>query len=180
MFARPIPLAGGTAAASRDRLAERSSGCFICFDQLPWPHAPLRFEVARPGQFQSPSVNPYNRVQSNAEQSQLASHDDVRTKPPVLTMDRWLWNHKVTTLGTSKRAKGPSCPLPSQSGLPARNSCVVTGWGIGRRWAPCLAANSARPSGPDREGRVRVEHSRPEWLGHREAPETVSQWVASG
>jgi hypothetical protein len=48
------------------------------------------------------------------------------------------------------------------------------------RWRPpCSAGNGPRPSGPDREGWVRVRHNRPEWSGRREGPRVPSQCLDS-
>ena len=54
---------------------------------------------------------------------------------------------------------------------PARHSGRV----IGRPKPPFSAGNGPRPSGLDREGWVRVRHSRPEWLAHPVGPRVPRQ-----
>jgi hypothetical protein len=63
----------------------------------------------------------------------------------------------------------------SDRSRPGRKRLRDSGRGIGCPSPLNSAGNGPRPSGSDRGGWVRVEHSRPEWLGHRVGPRVPRQ-----
>ena len=107
----------------------------------------------RAGPFQPPK--PATSRHSERHSGPLAQQTRPRRPPP---MRKSFWFRYMR-------------PNQVRLGTPARDSGRV----IGRPWLPCSVGNGPRPSGLDREGWVRVRHSHPGWLAHREGPRVLRQ-----